>query len=64
MPLWGILFLMTFAETVGDIQKIAVNNLIKSLICPGRLQSAFFSDVRTEFQIIEVIDIQWFIISS
>ena len=60
----GAFLLMFSLKAFGAIYKIAVYYLIKSLVGVRRLQSAFLFDVRTEFYIIEVVDVHWLVVSA
>ena len=60
----GAFLLMFSLKAFGAIYKIAVCHFIKSLVCLRRLQSAFLIVIRTEFYIIEVVDIHWLVVSS
>ena len=51
-------------EAVGVVNHLAVHDLIKPLIGVRLFQAAFVGEIRTEFDIIEVVDIGWFVVSA
>jgi hypothetical protein len=51
-------------EPISAVNKFTIDNFVKLLVCVGRLQSAFIGEIRAEFNIIEVADIHWLVVSA